>query len=73
MPGVREVALDGRTLRARVDEGATAVPAMLGALESADVEVAAVTVARPSLDDVYLRYTGRAFGSRDRDPEEGAR
>jgi hypothetical protein len=23
--------------------------------------VASVTVARPSLDDVYLRHTGRAF------------
>jgi ABC-2 type transport system ATP-binding protein len=25
------------------------------------VDVASVTVARPSLDDVYLRFTGRTF------------
>jgi ABC-2 type transport system ATP-binding protein len=29
------------------------------------VEVASVTVARPSLDDVYLRHTGRAFAQAD--------
>ncbi len=59
--GVREPALEGRTLRARVDSGATALPAVLAALESAGLRVAAVTVARPSLDDVYLRYAGRAY------------
>jgi ABC-2 type transport system ATP-binding protein len=59
--GVREVALEGRTLRARADHGARAVPAVLAALESEGVPVAAVTVARASLDDVYLRYTGRTF------------
>jgi ABC-2 type transport system ATP-binding protein len=29
------------------------------------VAVASVTVARPSLDDVYLRYAGRTFGEAD--------
>jgi ABC-2 type transport system ATP-binding protein len=37
------------------------VPAVLAALESEGVPVASVTVARPSLDDVYLRYAGRTF------------
>jgi ABC-2 type transport system ATP-binding protein len=68
--GVREVALDGRLLRARVDQGATAVPAVLGALEAHAIGVASVTVARPSLDDVYLRYTGRDFARAD---QEGAK
>jgi ABC-2 type transport system ATP-binding protein len=65
---VHEVMLDGRHLRARVDHGAAAVPTILSALESGGVPVAAVTVARPSLDDVYLHYTGRDFRSAD---EEG--
>jgi ABC-2 type transport system ATP-binding protein len=64
--GVHEVVLDGRTVRARVDSGATAVPTVLAALESRGVAVAAVTIARPSLDDVYLRYAGRAFSEADR-------
>ena len=56
-----DVAVDGLMLRGRSADGAGAVPALLGALESAGVVVASVTVARPSLDDVYLRHTGRSF------------
>jgi ABC-2 type transport system ATP-binding protein len=69
VPGVRELVVDGPALRARADDGAAAVPAVLAALETAGVRVAAATVARPSLDDVYLRYAGRAFGAADRDEE----
>jgi len=67
VPGVREPVLDGRVLRARANEGARAVPAVLAALESAGVPVVAATVARPSLDDVYLRYAGRSFATADRE------
>jgi ABC-2 type transport system ATP-binding protein len=65
--GVREPRLDGRVLRARADAGARAVPAVLAALEGAGIAVAAATVARPSLDDVYLRHAGRSFGAADRE------
>ena len=63
--GLREVTIDGRTLRARADDGARAVPAVLATLDSHGVAVASVTVARPSLDDVYLRHAGRTFGEAD--------
>jgi len=62
---VNEVLLDGRHLRARVTHGAQAVPGILSALEGGGVAVAAVTIARPSLDDVYLHYTGRDFRTED--------
>ena len=61
VPAVRDVGLAGRRLSARADDGGAAAPAMLAALDQARVPVLAVTVARPSLDDVYLRYTGRRF------------
>jgi ABC-2 type transport system ATP-binding protein len=61
VPGVREVSVDGRRLSARVDDGAAAVPGVLAALDSAGTPAATVTVARPSLDDVYLRHVGRRF------------
>ncbi|AEV83241.1 ABC transporter ATP-binding protein [Actinoplanes sp. SE50] len=61
--GLRDIALDGRTLSARADDGAAAVPAALAALESAGIGVATVTVARPSLDDVYLRHAGRRYAA----------
>jgi ABC-2 type transport system ATP-binding protein len=74
LPGVSELALDGRNVRARVDDGARAVPAVLAALEAAGVQVGSVTLARPSLDDVYLRHTGRAFADANRNgtgPDDG--
>ena len=65
LEGIGDVQLDGRVLRARVEHGARAVPVVLQALESSGVAVESVTVSRPSLDDVYLRHTGRAFSEAD--------
>ena len=59
--------VDGQQVRARVPNGAQAIPAILGALDDAGVAVASVTTARPSLDDVYLHYTGRAFSEEDKE------
>jgi ABC-2 type transport system ATP-binding protein len=62
---VGEIEIDGRLLRARALDGAAALPAVLSALESRGVAVASVKVSRPSLDDVYLRFAGRAFEQAD--------
>jgi ABC-2 type transport system ATP-binding protein len=59
--GLGDATLDGRTLRARARDGGAAIPAVLAALEAHGVRAASVTLARPSLDDVYMRYAGRAF------------
>jgi ABC-2 type transport system ATP-binding protein len=67
--GLGEVVLGERSLRVRADDGAAAVPAMLTALADHGVPVTSVKVARPSLYDVYLRYTGRPF--RDLDDDSG--
>jgi ABC-2 type transport system ATP-binding protein len=53
-----------------VRDGGTAVPAVLTALEAQGVKVAAVTLARPSLEDVYLRHAGRAFHQADTETQE---
>jgi ABC-2 type transport system ATP-binding protein len=63
--GIDEATVDGRLLRARVGRGAQAVPSILSALEGAGIAVASVTVARPTLDDVYLHVTGRDFKAED--------
>jgi ABC-2 type transport system ATP-binding protein len=73
LPHVRDLRVIGRALSARSDDGASAVPGLLAALERAGVAVAAVTVARPSLDDVYLRHTGHRYATdyaSDLDAEE---
>ncbi|MGV1049253.1 MAG: ATP-binding cassette domain-containing protein [Solirubrobacterales bacterium] len=69
--GIGEVLFDDRTLHARAEDGARTVPAVLAALEGAQLEVASVTVARPSLDDVYLRFAGRTFGAAEAGDNEG--
>ena len=65
LEAVREVAVEGRSLRARADDGGRAVPALLQALEAHGIAVTEVRVARPSLNDVYLRYAGRTFDAAD--------
>jgi ABC-2 type transport system ATP-binding protein len=73
LDGVRDIAVEGRQLRARADDGGRAVPALLQALEASGIAVASVRVARPSLDDVYLRYTGRTFDAAEAEAAEVAR
>jgi ABC-2 type transport system ATP-binding protein len=68
LPNVRDLRVTGRALSARSDDGAAAVPGILTALERAGIPVAAVTVARPSLDDVYLRHTGRRYATEEIQP-----
>jgi ABC-2 type transport system ATP-binding protein len=58
---IGDLRLDGGTLRGRATSGARAVPAVLAALDQVGIAVASVSVARPTLDDVYLRHAGRAF------------
>ena len=71
--GLGEATVDGRLVRARVEHGATATARILQALEARRLAVASITVSRPSLDDVYLRHTGRAFHEADQaaDPPDG--
>jgi ABC-2 type transport system ATP-binding protein len=71
LPVVRDVVIAGRNVSARSDDGAAAVPVVLGALQRAGIYAASVAVARPSLDDVYLRHTGRRYSeSETRDGQE---
>jgi ABC-2 type transport system ATP-binding protein len=63
LPGVTELSVEGRVLRARVDDGAAAIPSVISTLERNGLRIASATIARPSLDDVYLRYAGRSFAS----------
>jgi ABC-2 type transport system ATP-binding protein len=63
--GATEVGVDGRLVRARVPNGAQAIPTILSTLDGRGYQVESVTTARPSLDDVYLHYTGRDFATED--------
>jgi ABC-2 type transport system ATP-binding protein len=69
--GVLEASIDGRRVRSRVASGARAIPSILSALEAKGIVVEAVTTHRPSLDDVYLHYTGREFAAEDEQGRQG--
>ncbi len=65
LPGLWEVTSEGAVVHARAHAAASAIPKVFAALDLAGLRVGSATVARPSLDDVYLQYVGRSF-------EEGA-
>jgi ABC-2 type transport system ATP-binding protein len=60
-PFVREASVDGFELRLYVDRGETATPDILRLLDSAGLGLTTVALSRPSLDDVFLRKTGRSL------------
>jgi ABC-2 type transport system ATP-binding protein len=68
--GVREIALDGRSIRMTVEHGEEALPGMLRALDADGISLESIQLARPTLDDVFLTLTGRSL--RDDSPSSGA-
>lgn len=60
-PFVREASVEDDLLRLYVDRGETAMPAILRLLDGAGIGLVSLSLARPSLDDVFLRQTGRSL------------
>ncbi len=60
-PFVREATADEGTLRLYVDHGDQNLPAILRLLDGAGMPPASIGLNRPSLDDVFLRQTGRSL------------
>ena len=60
-PFVREAALERDLVRLYVDRGETAAPIILRLLDRAGLELETLAMSRPSLDDVFLRQTGRSL------------
>jgi ABC-2 type transport system ATP-binding protein len=58
---VREASVEDELIRLYVDQGDSAVPKLIRLLDGADLRALTLTLARPSLDDVFLRQTGRSL------------
>ncbi|MGA2615830.1 MAG: ATP-binding cassette domain-containing protein [Spirochaetia bacterium] len=58
---VREMAVDGSSIRLVVAHGGEAIPVVLRLLEGSGIGVADISLSRPSLDDVFLRTTGHSL------------
>jgi ABC-2 type transport system ATP-binding protein len=60
-PFVREASADEEVVRLYVDQGDVAVPNLIRVLDGAGLRAQSLTLSRPSLDDVFLRQTGRSL------------
>ncbi len=60
-PFVREATAGEGVVRFYVDRGETAMPQIIRALDTAGIPIASLSLNRPSLDDVFLRQTGRSL------------
>ena len=58
---VREAERGDSVIRLYVERGETAMPAILRQLDGAGLELQTIALTRPSLDDVFLRQTGRSL------------
>jgi len=63
MPFVREAShdIESGLIRLYVDRGETAVPHLLRSLDADGYEPTSISLNKPSLDDVFLRQTGRSL------------
>jgi ABC-2 type transport system ATP-binding protein len=59
-PFVREARIENEAIRLYVEDGKQALPHIFSLLEGRKVEVETVSLSEPSLDDVFLRQTGRS-------------
>jgi ABC-2 type transport system ATP-binding protein len=60
-PFVRDVAVHGRELHLSVSDGEAALPALIRLVDGAGFDLRTVALHRPTLDDVFLRKTGRSL------------
>jgi ABC-2 type transport system ATP-binding protein len=60
-PVVREIAVADGSLRLTVDHGEEALPVLLRTLDGAGITMSAISLSRPTLDDVFLTLTGRSL------------
>jgi ABC-2 type transport system ATP-binding protein len=48
-----------------VNDGASAIPSIMQLLSGQGIEVKTITMSRPSLDDVFLKYTGKTIRAQE--------
>ena len=58
---MREVSVADEALRLTVEHGEEALPALLRVLDGAGIALKTISLARPTLDDVFLTLTGRSL------------
>ncbi|MDK2835168.1 MAG: type transport system ATP-binding protein [Methanolobus sp.] len=68
-PGISNVSTLGNTVRITVTNGERAIPDILGTTTKLGLTIESVNLHKPTLDDVFLHYTGK--GIRDEEHDNG--
>jgi ABC-2 type transport system ATP-binding protein len=67
----RETVFEGNNLHLYVDDGASSIPLIMEQAAPHDVHVKTLSLARPTLDDVFLKYTGASMAeTAEEEPEQ---
>ncbi|MFL5896747.1 MAG: ATP-binding cassette domain-containing protein [Thermoleophilaceae bacterium] len=69
LPGLERVVAEPDALALYVLDGAGSIAEIVRRLDRDDIRVGAIAVSRPSLDDVFLRATGRRLEGADEEQE----
>ena len=59
LPGLERVVNEADALALYLEDGASSIAEIVRRLDRDQLQVGAISVARPSLDDVFLKATGR--------------
>jgi len=61
LPGVNSVAVQDGSFRVKCPSGDVLIPKIVGTATSLGISLAGVSLRRPSLDEVFLEFTGREY------------
>jgi len=68
---VREISTDGDQVRLYVEDSSAALPHILRLLDAERIGIKSMSVSEPTLDDVFLRQTGRSLRDAGPSGEQG--
>jgi ABC-2 type transport system ATP-binding protein len=69
LPGLERIVVEEHALALYVDDGAGSIAEVVRRFERDEIRVDSISVARPTLDDVFLQATGRRLEGKDESEE----
>jgi len=66
LENVRSLFIEGSSLTVIAEDAEVALPTIMNLLKSMDVPVEKVSIAKPTLDDVFLKYAGTRLEDKSR-------
>jgi ABC-2 type transport system ATP-binding protein len=71
-PFVRGIGIEDGGLRLYVEDASAALPELLRLFDREQIALKSISLSEPTLDDVFLRYTGRSLRDTGNSPEDAA-